>query len=156
VADGNSVLDLFGDPVEECARGRGRPEHKWTLRNSNKVLLLFAARRSKADAAAAIGVSVRTLEKHYFRELSHRHTAALRFEAEQLDRLNEQAKAGNVGAEKELRKMLERSVLEQLPKSMKPAKPEKVGKKQQRKIDAAEPPKSSWGELLEGSAAGSA
>lgn len=153
MADDNSLLDLFGDPVVERRQGRGRPEHAWSLRNSNKVLLLFAARRSKADAAAAIGISVRTLEKHYFRELAYRHTAALRFEAEQLDRLNEAAKTGNVGAEKELRKMMERSILEQLPKSMKPAKAEKLGKKQQRRADAAAPPQSSWGDLVEGSGA---
>jgi hypothetical protein len=150
VSTANSLLDLFGDPIVECRKGRGRPEHVWTLRNSNKVLLLFAAKRSKSDAAAAIGISVRTLEKHYFRELEHRHTAALRFEAEQLDRLNEQAKGGNVGAEKELRRMLERSLLEQLPKAMKPAAQPKPGKKEQRRLAAAAPPQSSWGELVEG------
>jgi hypothetical protein len=151
VADENSDRDLFGDPVVERQEGRGRPEHRWTLENSNKVLLLFARGRGKADAAAAIGIAVRTLEKHYLREIQQRHSARLRLEATQLARLNKAAEEGNVTAEKELLKVMERGLIEQLPKSMKPAKAPKVGKKQQRHADAADAHKqSSWGDLVEG------
>jgi hypothetical protein len=75
----------------------------------------------------------------------------LMMESVQLGRLNDQAEKGNVGAEKQLTKMLERGRMEQLPKSMKPPKAEKLGKKQQRRADAVGAHKeSTWGDLVDG------
>ena len=116
---GFSGVDLFGDPIQPRSDGRGRPEHSWSLENSNKVLLAFARRLSVKEAATAIGVSVPTLRKHYSSELAQREAAALRFEMVQLARLNDGAKAGSVAAEKELGRRLEKAAIQQLSQQVK-------------------------------------
>lgn len=133
MGDGNFERNLFGDPVVARREGRGRPEHVWTRENSNKVLLAFVRGLTVKDAATAIGVSVPTLRKVYFVELEDRRAARLRFEITQLARLNDQAEGGNVAAEKELFKRIDKARLEDLSDrvahSPKPPKPEKIGKK---------------------------
>lgn len=104
-------LDLFGDPVLPREEARGRPEHKWSRENSNKVLLAFARGLDVKGAATAIGVSVPTLRKHYFSEVAKRDAAKLRMEMTQLARLNKAAEAGSVSAEKELGKRLQQTAL---------------------------------------------
>lgn len=117
-----------------------------TLETANRVLLLFARGRSEEEAATALGISAPTLRKHYFSECERRAAAALMMEGKQLSRLNAQAETGNVAAEKELLKILERGRLAGQPAA---AKPPKKGKKEQRHIDAASAHKgSSWGELV--------
>ncbi|MGW8190148.1 hypothetical protein [Sphingomonas hankookensis] len=113
-----SEVDLFGDPVLSREEARGRPEHQWTRENSNKVLIAFAMRRSVKEAASAIGVSVPTLRKHYFSEVAKRDAAGLRMEMTQLARLNKAAEDGNVAAEKELLKHLEKARLRELSNSV--------------------------------------
>lgn len=114
MSDGFSGVDLFGDPVIPRQEGRGRPEHTWSLENSNKVLLAFARGLSVKEAATAIGVSVPTLRKHYFAEVAKRTAARLRMEMTQLARLNTAAQDGNVAAEKELFKRLDKAALSNL------------------------------------------
>lgn len=80
----------------------------WTLENSNKVLLAFARGLSVKEAAVTIGLSAPTLRKVYFSEVAKRREARLRMEMTQLARLNRQAEAGSVPAEKELMKSLDR------------------------------------------------
>lgn len=106
--------DLFGDPIQPGKEGRGRPEHSWSRENSNKVLLAFARGLSVKQAATAIGVSVPTLRKHYSSEVGKRTDARLRMEMTQLARLNSAATAGNVAAEKELFKRLDKAALAEL------------------------------------------
>jgi len=136
VSDGNSETDLFGEPVLERSEGRGRPEHLRTRESSNKVLLMFALGRSEKQAATAIGVSVPTLRKHYFSECQKRRDAALKLEATQLSRLNEQAQEGNVTAEKELFKQLDRLRMRDQAASFAPVpvvkqgRADKLGKKE--------------------------
>lgn len=120
---GISEVDLFGDPVVPREEGRGRPEHQWTRENSNKVLIAFAMRRSVKEAATAIGVSVPTLRKHYFAEVAKRDGAELRMEMTQLARLNRSAEGGNVAAEKELIKRLEKARLRALSQTVSSAEP---------------------------------
>lgn len=104
-------VDLFGDPILPRDEARGRPEHKWSLENSNKVLLAFARGLDVKGAATAIGVSVPTLRKHYFSEVAKRDAAKLRMEMTQLSRLNKAAAGGNIAAEKELGKRLDKAAL---------------------------------------------
>ncbi|WP_257554131.1 hypothetical protein [Sphingobium sp. CFD-2] len=128
-----SGTDLFGDPIVTRQEGRGRPEHEWSLESSNKVLLAFARGLSVKQAATAIGVSVPTLRKHYFSEVAKRDAAQLRMEMTQLARLNAQAAEGNVAAEKELLKQLDKMRQRDQVRAMAPAptaKPEKMGKKE--------------------------
>ncbi|WP_202594728.1 hypothetical protein [Sphingomonas paucimobilis] len=107
-------VDLFGDPIQPDREARGRPEHRWSLANSNKVLLAFARGLSVKEAAVAIGVSAPTLRKVYFSEVAKRNDARLRMEMTQLSRLNDAAADGNVTAEKELFKRLDKGHLEQV------------------------------------------
>ncbi|MBD8677939.1 hypothetical protein [Sphingomonas sp. CFBP 13720] len=104
-------VDLFGDPILSREETRGRPEHRWSLENSNKVLLAFARGLDVKKAAIAIGVSVPTLRKHYFAEVKKRDAAKLRMEMTQLARLNKAAAEGNIAAEKELGKRLDKATL---------------------------------------------
>lgn len=114
----NSGLDLFGDPIQPDREARGRPEHRWTLQNSNKVLLAFARGLSVKEAAIVIGVSAPTLRKVYFSEVRRQKDARLRMEMTQLSRLNDAAQAGNVAAEKELLKQIEKAALKDVANSV--------------------------------------
>lgn len=130
MAEGISEVDLFGDPVLPRREGPGRPEHQWSRENSNKVLLAFACGRSVKEAALAVGVSVPTLRKVYFSEVGKRAAAQLRMEMTQLARLNDAAEKGNITAEKELGKRLDKIRQRVSHQAQAPApKPEKVGKK---------------------------
>lgn len=139
-----SGVDLFGDPIVPAQEGRGRPPHVWTLENSNKVLLAFASGRSAKDAAAAIGISVPTLRQHYSSELAKRAQAGLRMEMTQLARLNKAAQDGNVAAEKELFKRLDKSALAGLSErvadraKVKAKTPAPKGKKEQQREAAGQ------------------
>ena len=140
------ILDLFGMPVVERRVGKGRPEHVRTADNSNKINLLFACGRDIKDVAAAIGVSVPTLRKHYFSECEGRRHASVRMRALQLERLNAEAAKGNVTAEKALAGMIQaeqlRAVADQVATRGRPAKSEPevtpLGKKEAAKVTASE------------------
>ena len=135
-----SGVDLFGDPILPRQEGRGRPEHEWSLENSNKVLLAFADGRSVKEAATVIGVSVPTLRKHYFAEVAKRDQARLRMKFTQMARLNQAAQDGNVAAEKELMKRLDKSALAELSERVanRGSEPNQKakGKKEQRRDTA--------------------
>ena len=135
-----SEVDLFGDTVLPAKEGRGRPEHSWSVANSNKVLLAFVRGLTVKQAATAIGVSVPTLRKHYSSELEQRDAAAIRFEMVQFSRLNELAKGGSVPAEKELARRLEKARLDDLSDRVSNhARPPRVkprGKKEEALEDA--------------------
>ena len=140
MADENLGTDLFGDPVILSRDGPGRPEHKWTRENSNKVLLAFARGLSVKQAASVIGVSGPTLRKVYFSEVAKRQQAALRMEMTQLARLNALAEGGNVTAEKELLKQLGRLRLQDKSTALAPPPPARAvnrGKKEEQKDKAA-------------------
>lgn len=130
----NSETDLFGAPLQLPRERRGRPEHVRTRESANRVLLLFARGASPKEAAIALGITVPTLRKHYFSELERRAAAALMMEGTQLGRLNAAAEAGNVAAEKELMKALDKGRIKTVSSQVanrgaKPASAEKLGKK---------------------------
>ena len=148
--------DLFGQPASVRQRRRGRPDHKPTRETINRVCLGLARNWTIGEVAQSIGITIPTLKKHYFSELRRRRAMRLMIESVQLGRLNDQAEKGNVAAEKELMKALERGRRESAAvtyAAASPAKPPKLGKKQQRKLAASAPPPrdSSWGDLVEGS-----
>jgi len=145
VADADSVVDLFGDPVQARQDGPGRPPHVPTRETVNRVILGLARGWTVKDVAASIGISVPTLRKQYFVQLARRKAMALMMESVQLGRLNDQAAGGNVAAEKELMKALARGRLEQLADQVADrGKPErkaaapKLGKKAEAKVKAGE------------------
>lgn len=111
----------------------GRPPHVRTRETSNRVLLLFAGDAKPIDAARALGISLPTFHKHYFYEVEQRETARWKMRGLQLARLNAQAEAGNVAAEKELMKALEReqvrAISERVAKRADQVASPKLGKK---------------------------
>lgn len=139
---GGVILDLFGEAVCLSREGKGRPAHVWTLENSNRISLLFACGHDVKVAAAAIGVSVPTLYKHYFNECEKRRHAAIKLRAVQLERLNREAAKGNVAAEKALAGMVqaERVAVTNAAVKSRPAEPKAVamGKKEAAKAAASQ------------------
>ena len=134
----NLTVNLFGDLVAERREGRGRPEHLWSLENSNKVLLAFARGLSVKQAAMVIGISGPTLRKVYFDEVAIRQQAQIRLEMTQLERLNAAAKAGNITAEKELFKQMERLRSKDQAAALASQAPAKAPPKQGKKEAAAQ------------------
>ena len=125
------AVDLFGDPIVTRREGPGRPEHVWSAENSHKINLLFALGHDVKQAAAAIGITVPTLRKHYFSEVDRRRVAKLRLKASLLMRLNGD---GSVAAIKELFKRIDKVELAQLAtdvagRGKRADKPKTVGKK---------------------------
>ncbi|MAY20305.1 MAG: hypothetical protein CL955_06770 [Erythrobacteraceae bacterium] len=103
----NLGVDLFGNPVLPRREGAGRPAVEWDQIVSTRVLLAFVRGWGVAKTAKHVGLSSPTLRKVYFSECAMRTTAHERMEMRQLERLNAQAEAGNVAAEKELARRIE-------------------------------------------------
>ena len=136
-------VDLFGDPVVPSREGPGRPEVVWNLEPSNRVLLAFARGLTVQRTATSVGLSEPTLRKVYFSECAKRRSAKLRMEMTQLARLNVAADKGNVAAEKELLKQLDKMRQRDAQTAFAPAPSKqpaksKLGKKEQAKLAAAE------------------
>jgi hypothetical protein len=126
------VTNLFGEEDFPPQTGPGRPPHRRTKKTSDKVLLAFARGLTVKEAAISIGVSVSTLRDKYKSELKSRSAARLKLEMTQLERLNTLAEGGNVSAEKELGKMLERFRQRDQVQALAPTAPKqpKMGKKE--------------------------
>lgn len=151
MADEILGTDLFGDPVIPRREGRGRPEHVWSRANSNKVLLAFARGLTVKEAATVIGISSPTLRKVYFSEVAKRNSARLKMEMTQLARLNDQAEAGNVAAEKELARQLEKLRMRDQAQTIATPKPKRrKGVKETRREEAwmAGAGDEDWGDLI--------
>lgn len=140
ISDGDT--DLFGLPLLP-EKGRGRPQHAWTKENSNLVNLLFACGRKPIEIARVLKISKPTFYKHYFNEIGNAGHAPLMMKARQLQRLNEQAEAGNVTAEKALAAMIQAEQIKVVGEhvrnraSEKTPAPAPLGKKDQARKDAA-------------------
>lgn len=139
----DEIFDLFGHPVRPGKGQRGRPPYAATEKDRNKVKLLLALGWSNTRVAAAIPVSEATLKRYFRAELKERDQMRDRLDARRFEIAMEQANAGNIGALKELAKMLERSDLMRAGQRMdqpvagKPkAKAERLGKKEQAQRDA--------------------
>lgn len=144
--DGN--FDLFGDPIPENYGKRGRPEHVPTKENRNKCNMLLAFGWNNARISRALHITEPTLKKHYFRELKFRDEARDRMEARVAQRLWEGVEAGNVGAIKEFRKLVEKNDL-MLYGQTAPVKEPKLGKKESALVDAKNPDQGSrLGQLM--------
>lgn len=146
-------LDLLGDPIPEGWGKRGRPAHLVTVDNRRKVVVLLAFGWNNERIAKALSITPPTLRKNYFRELRFRGEARDRVEAGLAMQLWDLAKDGNVAAAKEFRKVMERNDMMnygQLPASPeKPAKPPKLGKKEEALRAAQEPDEGTpLGELM--------
>lgn len=137
-------FDLFGDPIPEGYGRAGRPEHVRTKENSNKVIMLLALGWGNERISRALHITPPTLRKHYFRELKFRDEARDRLDARLAMNLWDQVEAGNVGAIREFRKLLEKNDLmlygQSAPvRTEKPVKKPRLGKKEEATLAAHEP-----------------
>lgn len=139
MAKSKIIEDLFGMPVVQSSGRRGRPAHRWSLEVENKVKLALVMGFSTAEVAAGVGVSVPTLRKYYFSALKEREMQRTRYEVNRATSLHRLAADGNVGASKELQKMIDRRDRAAAALRLKEgeAKPEQ-GKKIQRQVAAEE------------------
>lgn len=136
-------FDLLGHPVPRNKGERSRPEHAVTTENLEKAVLLYALRKTDAEVAAGLGISIPTLKKHYFSNAelqSIRRNARAFVEGELLARLNRDSLAGKTGATEKLLKRLDKAGLEGLSERVKGRgkadKPPTLGKKEARQLAA--------------------
>jgi hypothetical protein len=134
-------FDLLGDPIPDNHGNPGANGHIATSEKVNKVRLLVLSRWTAKQIAEELGVSVPTLNRHYFRNTSikkARATCISEARGRVLMLLEKKAADGNVSAIKELGKMLEKAELEALAADLAPTKTtvKPLGKKQQRSADA--------------------
>jgi len=144
-------FDLLGDPIPENWGKRGRPPHIPTQENRNKIRVLLGMGWTDRRIAQALRITKATLRKHYFAELRARDEARPALEAAHVVMVYRAAAGGNVGAMKELGRLLEKMDLARPapPARAQAAKPEKLGKKEQLARDALTAhERTSWGELL--------
>lgn len=115
------VFDLFGNPVRPGKGGRGRPAYEATEKDRNKVKLLLAVGWSNKRVANALAISLATLKRYFRAELVVRDQMRDRLEAAQLERAFEGANSGNVGAMRQLDRLIERQDLAGLDRKLRAA-----------------------------------
>ncbi|MED5546116.1 MAG: hypothetical protein VYD90_12775 [Pseudomonadota bacterium] len=147
-------FDLLGHPVPANKGAKARPQHAPSAENLEKIIILLGMGRSEADCAAAIGLSVPTMKKHYFSHAEVRKAkrhAGLVLEAELLARLNEQSLAGKTSATEKLLKRLDKARLGPVPTAQTRASKRK-GVKEERRDAAYDAGRGDdgWGPLLHG------
>lgn len=147
-------FDLFGVPIPDGHGKRGRPAHIATSENINRVKMLLAFGWSNERIATAMKISQPTLRKNYFQVLEQRSAARDQMEAARALKLWDLAMAGNVGAFKELSRVIETNDAMVAARAYRgdddeEPKPEKIGKKEQAQRDAEQAEQSdTWGDDL--------
>jgi AraC-like DNA-binding protein len=129
-------FDLLGDPVDPNHGRRGRPRHVATEENRRRVMVLLAFDWSEEKIAGALGITDKTLRRHYFRELKVKVAARWRVEAKLLSHLMSEVEAGNVSAMDRFFKRLDRHDLTLAGGTRRPARQARVGLKEQRRLAA--------------------
>lgn len=141
-------LSLFGWPLPEPRDKAGRPEHEPTDENRNKVMLLVALKQPVKDIAAALGLTDKTLRKHYSAQLAQRRVARLQLDATVWAKLYENVLANDTSAIKEFTRRLDKHDVAELSATFgaeqrgeRRGKPKgdggpKRGKKEQAQLDA--------------------
>lgn len=102
-------IDLFGNPVRPGRGQRGRPRFEVTPEIRNKIKLGLALGWVNDRIAGAVGISAATLKRYFRAELKARDLARDQLDLRRFELVMAEANKGNVGAIKELGKMLERN-----------------------------------------------
>ncbi len=140
-----AVFDLFGNPVEAGTGKPGRPRKDATPEDRNKVKMLLAFGWSNERMARTLRMSLPTFRRNFFQELKERDAARDMMDARRIELAMTLAINGNVGALKELGKMLEKSDLMGMERKLRAAQGEEeeerpaaqqVGKKEAAKAAA--------------------
>lgn len=101
--------DLFGNPVRAGHGARGRPAFEVTEEIRNKIKLGLALGWNQERIAAGVAISPATLKRYFRAELKTRDMARDQLDLRRFELVMAEANKGNVGAIKELGKMLERN-----------------------------------------------
>lgn len=101
-------FDLFGNPVEEGTGKPGRPRKVATPEDRNKVKMLLAVGWSNDRIAAALHMSLPTFRRNFFQELKLRSAARDMLDARRLELAMNAALSGNVGAMRQVDRLLEK------------------------------------------------
>lgn len=159
---GERFFDLLGDPIPDGRGEVGRTGHVATAQNVSRVRELLVSGMGKGAIAAELGISIPTLNKHYFESgrvslAAARAKAVAESKAKALLLLNREAAKGNVTAIKAVLAAAEKAELailetafgdkpRQARRSARPveAKPVAPGKKDQADRDAATAGQGTW------------
>jgi hypothetical protein len=144
--DFEPAFDLLGDPIPPNFGKRGRPPHIPTKENSNKITLLMAQGWPDHRIATALGITVPTLKKHYFRVLRARNAARDKVESIGLLTLWNLGREGNVAAMKEYFRRHD-AVIGDVFEDTVEKEARKLGKKEQTRREADSPP-DDWESVL--------
>lgn len=99
--------DLFGNPVRVNHGKRGRPPFEWTEQKANKIKLALALGWSSQRIADGMAISLATLKRYFRAELKERDIARDQLELRRVELAMEQANKGNVGAMRQLDRLIE-------------------------------------------------
>jgi hypothetical protein len=139
LADEKLTKDLFGDLTTLPSGRRGRPSHRWSKSAADRVIMGLAMGYGDKEIAAGLGVSLPTLRKYYFSELKRRDMQRMRFELWRAETLAAKAADGDVGAMKELAKVMDRRDRHLLSEKLKEEGTDQpIGKKDARRKAAAD------------------
>lgn len=103
----DAVFDLFGNPVEAGTGKPGRPRKEATLQDRNKVKMLLAVGWNNERIANVLHMSLPTFRKLFFQELKFRAVARDMMDARRLELAVKAADGGNVGAMRQVDRLLE-------------------------------------------------
>ena len=134
-------FDLLGDPIPENHGKPGANGHIATAENVNKVRLLVVAKWTAAQIAEELGISVPTLNEHYFKNRSIKHArnqAIAEAKGRVLLQMQQAADDGNVTAQKALQAMIEREELAAIDAKVKKASPTKPAYRRKKDIEQEE------------------
>lgn len=111
-----------------------------TAENRRFVQLALACGQSEDDIATALGINARTLNRHYFHELSGKRSARMRLDMKNMAAIVGQVEAGNVAAMALLEKKIAKLDMKALAQRAAHVdrKPKPLGKKEAAKEAAAE------------------
>lgn len=135
MTENSQPTDMFGNPIEEPKDRRGRPGFEVTEKKRIKVKGLSAMGHGQSFIAKAIGCCEKTLRNYFILELEE---GAALVTGDVFYKLYERGVTeGNVTALGKLAVLLSPRDLEnEGGEKDKPAKPPKLGKKQQDELDA--------------------
>lgn len=103
----DEVSDLFGNPVDAKTGKPGRPRKQATIEDRNKVKMLLAVGWSNERIANVLHMSLPTFRRLFFQELKGRSFARDMLDARRLELAVKAANGGNVGAMRQVDRLLE-------------------------------------------------
>lgn len=104
----DAIFDLFGNPVDAKSGKPGRPRKEATQEERNKVKLLLAVGWNNERIASIMQMSLPTFRRNFFHELKVRTVARDMLDARRLELAMTSAQSGNVGAMRQVDRLLEK------------------------------------------------